>query len=69
MKTERMLGLAQKWIMVIYWLVKLVDAVIKLTSGATNYVSQRAPAQIYYRQRPVNFCAKRSRAATGRRDY
>lgn len=44
MKTERVLGLAQKWIIVSYWLVKLIDAVLKLVSGATNYGMRRLPA-------------------------
>lgn len=37
MKVERVLGLAQKWFAVLYWLVKLVEAVMKLMGGATNY--------------------------------
>lgn len=37
MKLERVLGLAQKWFMTLYWLAKLVDAVMKLMGGATNY--------------------------------
>jgi hypothetical protein len=44
MKTERVLGLAHKWIMVLYGLVKLCDAVLKLMGGATNYGMQRLPA-------------------------
>jgi hypothetical protein len=37
MKIERVLGLAQKWFAVLYWLVKLVEAVMKLMGGATSY--------------------------------
>lgn len=43
MKTERLLGLAQKWITVSYSLLKLVELVMKLTSGATNYGMRRLP--------------------------
>jgi hypothetical protein len=43
MKIERVLGLAQKWITVLYLLVKLCDAVVKLVGGATNYGMQRLP--------------------------
>lgn len=46
MRIERVLGLAQKWIIVSYWLVKLVDAVLKLLGGATNYGLRRIPAQV-----------------------
>lgn len=41
MKTERRLGLALMWIKVSYWLVKLVDAAMKLMGGATNYELRR----------------------------
>jgi hypothetical protein len=44
MKIERVLGLAQKFLMVAYWLVKLVDAVQKLMGGAANYHARHVPA-------------------------
>jgi hypothetical protein len=44
MKTERLLGLAQKWITVLYMLVRLFDAVLMLVGGANNYGLRRLPA-------------------------
>jgi hypothetical protein len=44
MKLERVLGLAPKFFAALYWLVKLIDAVMTITGGATNYHARRVQA-------------------------